>query len=182
MRLSATGRALRPFLAAHGAALTGAGAASVFVVLADLAKPWPIKVVIDELFAGHAGSFDLGARDMRVVVGIPLLVVAIAAVDAVATYLSDLWLQRAGEEIVHSLRSAVYAPLQRLSLGFHQRRQKGDLVTRVTADVNAVGAMFSDSVGPMVQAGLLLIGIAVVGIALDPVLGIVSLVATPLLA
>ena len=104
--------------------------------------------------------------------GIAVLVVAIATVDAISTYFSDLWLQRAGERIVHDLRTAAYAHLQRLSLGFHQRRQKGDLVTRVTADVNAVGSMFSDSLGPMVQAVMLLIGILDrVSIAVDPVLG-----------
>jgi ABC-type multidrug transport system fused ATPase/permease subunit len=172
---------MRPFLAGHWRALAGASVASLFVVLADLAKPWPIKLVIDEILSGRGKEFTLDAGDVRVLAGIAVLVIAIAAVDAISTYLSDLWLQRAGERIVHSLRVAVYAHLQRLSLGFHQRRQKGDLVTRVTGDVNAVGAMFSDSLGPMAQAALLLVGILVVSIALDPVLGLVAFAATPAL-
>ena len=179
---ASTGRAMQPFLAGHWRALAGASIASLFVVLADLAKPWPIKLVIDELLTGRGKEFDLDPRDVRVLAGIAALVVAIAAIDAISTYLSDLWLQRAGERIVHSLRVAVYAHLQRLSLGFHQRRQKGDLVTRVTGDVNAVGAMFSDSLGPMAQAALLLVGILAVSITLDPLLGLVSFAATPALA
>lgn len=181
-RTSPTGRAMRPFLAGHWPALAGAAVASIFVALADLAKPWPIKLVIDELFVGREGPFTLDPRDLRMLAGIAALVVAIALVDAASTYLSNLWLQRAGERIVHDLRVAVYAHLQRLSVGFHQKRQKGDLVTRVTGDVNAVGAMFSDSFGPMVQAAMLLIGILAVSLALDPVLGLVAFAATPALA
>jgi ABC-type multidrug transport system fused ATPase/permease subunit len=166
----------------HWGALAGAGVGSLMVALADLAKPWPIKLVIDEVLGGHSGAFTLDAGAVRALVGIAVLVIAIALVDAVSTYLSDLWLQRAGERIVHSLRVAVYAHLQKLSLGFHQRRQKGDLVTRVTADVNAVGAMFSDSLGPMVQGSFLLVGILIVSIMLDPVLGLIAFAATPALA
>jgi ABC-type multidrug transport system fused ATPase/permease subunit len=181
-KLGATGAAMRPFIAGHWKALAGAGMCSLFVALAELAKPWPIALVIDELFAGHEGAFSLEASDLRLLAGIAVLVVAIAAVDAISTYFSDLWLQRAGERIVHDLRTAAYAHLQRLSLGFHQRRQKGDLVTRVTADVNAVGSMFSDSLGPMVQAVMLLVGIVIVSIVVDPVLALVSFAATPVLA
>ena len=72
---------------------------------------------------------------------------AIAAVGAVSSYFVDYWLNRAGERIVHALRVATYAQLQRLSLAFHARRHKGDLVTRVTGDVNAVGTLFADTLG-----------------------------------
>jgi ATP-binding cassette, subfamily B, bacterial len=181
-QIGSTGTALRPFLVGHWRALAGAALASVFVALAELAKPWPIALVIDELLAGRSGEFALAPNDLWVLAAIALLVVAIAFVDAVSTYLSDLWLQRAGERIVHDLRVAVYAHLQRLSLGFHQRRQKGDLVTRVTADVNAVGAMFSDSLGPMAQAAMVLVGILAVSVVLDPLLGLVAFAATPALA
>ncbi len=75
----------------------------------------------------------------------------------------------------------VYEHLQRLSLGFHQQRQKGDLVTRVTGDVNAMGDLFSQSLGSMVQAALLSLGMAVVLLVIDPVLALVSFVTAPLL-
>ena len=63
--------------------------------------------------------------------------------EAAALYFSNLWLQTAGERISHELRIAVYDHLQRLSLAFHQKRQKGDLLTRVTGDVNATGDLFA---------------------------------------
>ena len=77
---------------------------------------------------------------------------------------------------------AAYEHLQRLSLGFHQRRQKGDLVTRVTGDATAVGELFSESLGAVVQAALLALGMSVVLLVLDPVLGLIALATSPALA
>ena len=58
---------------------------------------------------------------------------------------------QAGERITHTLRIAVYEHLQRLSLGYHQRTQKGDLVARVTEDVTSVGDLFAESLGTIAQ-------------------------------
>ena len=107
-----------------------------------------------------------------------MLVIAVA--EAAARYASDLWLQAAGERITHDLRLRVYDHLQRLSLGFHQQRQKGDLVTRVTGDVNAMGDLFAQSLGSIVQAALLAAGMTIVLLVIDPLLALVSLATTPL--
>jgi ATP-binding cassette, subfamily B, bacterial len=110
-----------------------------------------------------------------------VLVLLIALAEAGALYLSNLWLQTAGERISHELRIAVYDHLQRLSLAFHQKRQKGDLLTRVTGDVNAMGDLFAQQLGTITQALLLSFGMTVVLLVLDPVLALVSLATTPAL-
>jgi len=135
--VSPAARMLRPHVVRHWKALAGAGAATGALTLADLAKPWPLAILVDRLLAHREAPFTLDAADVRVLVALAAAVLAIAIVEAVAQYASDMWLQTAGERIAHDLRLRVYDHLQRLSLGFHQRRQKGDLVTRVTGDVNA---------------------------------------------
>ena len=117
---------------------------------------------------------------MRLLVAVAAVTIAIALVEAGAQYASDLWLQAAGERITHDLRTRVYEHLQRLSLGFHQQRQKGDLVTRVTGDVNAMGDLFSQSLGAMVEAALLAVGMTVVLAVIDPVLAVVAIATAPL--
>jgi ATP-binding cassette subfamily B protein len=173
---------VRPFVTRQWRALAGAGGSSVVVAAAELAKPWPLALVIDELLAGHQGPFTLDEGEVRLLALLAVIVIAISAADAIAQYCADLWLQSAGERITHELRVAVYEHLQRLSLGFHQRRQKGDLVNRLTGDVTAVGALFSDSLGSIVQRGLMLLGMIVVVFVLDPMLGLVSIAMMPALA
>jgi ATP-binding cassette subfamily B protein len=175
-------RGVRPFVSGQWRALAGAGGSTVVLAAADLAKPWPLALVIDQLVRGREGPFELAGGDVRMLALVGALVIAIAAADAAAQYCADLWLQSAGERITHELRVAVYSHLQRLSLGFHQRSQKGDLLTRITGDVNSVGTLFSDSLGSIAQEGLLLLGMVAVVFALDPVLGLVSIVMMPALA
>ncbi|MEA2133280.1 MAG: ATP-binding cassette, subfamily bacterial [Solirubrobacteraceae bacterium] len=180
--MTSAGRMLRPHVVRRWKALAGAGGATAALTAADLAKPWPLALIVDRLLAHRTAPFTLDAGDARLLAAVAAVVLAIAVVEAVAQYASDLWLQAAGERISHDLRVRVYEHLQRLSLGFHQGRQKGDLVTRVTGDVNAMGELFSQSLGEMVQAALMSAGMTVVLLVIDPVLALVALATAPLMA
>jgi ATP-binding cassette subfamily B protein len=175
-------RVLRPYLACHWPALAGAGLGTIVLTAAQLAQPWPLKLVLDRILGGHTGTFRLSDGDIADLAWIAGLVIAIAVVGAIASYYAQFWLDRAGQRIVHDLRIATYAHLQRLSLTFHDGRSKGDLVTRVTGDVNEVGTLFSESLGTVVSALLLLVGMLAVTVWLDPVLAIGVFAVTPLLA
>ena len=107
--------------------------------------------------------------------------VGIALLDALATYTGDLWLKRAGESIAHELRLQMYAHLQRLSLAYHDRRQKGDLVTRLTGDANSVGTLFSENLGTIAQAILTLVGMMIVSLLIDPLIGVAMIAVAPVL-
>ena len=180
--MSPAARALRPFVAREWRALAGAGGATAALTAADLAKPWPLALVVDRLLDERSAPFALEGADVRLLVVVAALVLAIALVEAAAQYFADLRLQVAGERIAHELRIGVYDQLQRLSLRFHQRRQKGDLLTRVTGDVNAMGDLFAQSLGQIVQAALLSVGMLAVLLWLDPVLALVAVATSPLLA
>ena len=144
--MSPAARALSPYIRRQWKALAGAGAATGVLTAADLAKPWPLAIVVDQLL-GRTAPFALDGADWRSLIGVAILVLVIALSEAAALYFSNLWLQTAGERISHELRIAVYDHLQRLSLAFHQKRQKGDLLTRVTGDVNAMGDLFAQQLG-----------------------------------
>ena len=180
--MTPAGRMLRPHVARRWRTLAGAGAATVALTAAELAKPWPLALVVDRLLAHRTAPFTLDAGDVRLLAVVAAVVLGIALLEAAAQYATDLSLQAAGERISHDLRIRVYEHLQRLSLGFHQGQQKGDLVNRVTSDVDAMGELFSQSLGEMVQAALLSVGIAVVLVVIDPVLALVALATAPLMA
>jgi ATP-binding cassette, subfamily B, bacterial len=173
---------LRPYVRKEWQTLSGAGLFAVAAAVADLARPWPLKLVLDYIVLGHTSGFALGTRELLILAGIGGFVLAIALVSALAENTASLWLQRAGERISHEMRVNVYDRLQRLSLRFHEQRQKGDLVTRVTGDANAIGDMFASSLGNVVQASVLLLGMLAVTFVLDPLLALVWLAVVPFLA
>jgi ATP-binding cassette, subfamily B, bacterial len=177
-------RVLRPHVRGQRSALGVAGLSTIFLAAAELAKPFPLKLIIDRLLAenGAPRSFTLDRGDLLLLAGIAQLVLAIALVEAIASYQVDLRLRRAGESIAHSLRVAVYGQLQRLSLSFHQQRREGDLVTRATSDVNTVGLLFSESLGVVASSVLLLVGMIIVSLFIDPILALATFASAPLIA
>jgi ATP-binding cassette, subfamily B, bacterial len=175
-------RLMRSLVTEHAGALVGAALATVLVTLADLAAPWPLKWVIDSVFDGRTGRFTLDGSDYRLLAFVAAVTVAVSLVSAIGTYASELWLCRAGERISHDLRTRTYVHLQRLSLAFHDRRQKGELVTHITEDSNRVGEAFADSLGTVAQAALTMVGMLTVSLLLDPVLGLALAAVVPALA
>jgi ATP-binding cassette, subfamily B, bacterial len=180
-RRSPATRLLMDHARRHWTALAGAAGSTVALTLAQLAAPWPLKLAIDELVTGRGTTFELTHDDFSLLAGLAALVLGIAMVNAAAAFFSDFWLNRSGEQIVHDLRTAVYEHLQRLSLVFHAKRPTGDLVARVTGDVNAVGDLFAQSLGTLASASMILIGMFVVMCWLDPLLALVAFLVAPLL-
>lgn len=178
---AAAWRLLRIQVRRHWGALAGAGGSTVALTVAQLASPWPLKFAIDELVTGRGTGFELTSEDFSLLLGLAAMVLGIALVDASATFYSDFWLNRSAEQIVHDLRTATYEHLQRLSLIFHSTRPTGDLVTRVTGDVNAVGVLFAQTLGTLASSSLVLIGMFAVTFWIDPLLAFVAFLVTPLL-
>jgi ATP-binding cassette subfamily B protein len=179
---SRTTTLLRSYVRRHWGALAGAAGSTVALTAAELAAPWPLKLAIDRLIGSHGShGFHLTAQDYSLLVLLGAMVLAIALVDALATFYSNFWLNRAGERIVHELRIATYEHLQRLSLVFHASRPTGDLVARVTGDVNAVGDLFSQTLGTLASSSLVLVGMFAVTFWIDPLLAFVAFLVTPAL-
>jgi ATP-binding cassette, subfamily B, bacterial len=156
--------------------------ATIAVVAAWLARPLPIALVVDHLLEKRSIPFELGPDDWRLVALVAGLVLAVALLGALGSRLADDRLTKAGERITHRLRVATYAQLQRLSLSFHQGRHTGDLVTRVTGDVSAVGGLFPGALGGLASAAMLLLGMLAVSMLIDPLLALTAFAAAPALA
>jgi ATP-binding cassette subfamily B protein len=113
--------------------------------LADVLEPWPIKIVVDNILQGKT----LPPRLQAIVALFPhntfatlnfalTSVLVIAAVGAIASYSEKLLTTSVAQWVAHDLRRMVYQRIQRLSLAEHGESRTGDLLTRVTSDIDAV--------------------------------------------
>ena len=64
--------------------------------------------------------------------------VGFAVVGGLLSFVDDYLCTWVGERFVLNLRTSLFAHLHRMSLGFFERRQLGDLMSRLTSDVNAI--------------------------------------------
>lgn len=151
--------------------------------LLELAKPWPLKVVVDNVLSGVPLAWPgTGGLGPRAVLGLSCLgLVGIYTALGVLAVSSN-WLTIAiGQRLVNDLRSDLYAHLARLSLAFHSRRQVGDLLYRLTADTFAIQTLAMNGVFPIITSGVLLVGMVVVMAGLNGRLTLVAIAVVPLL-
>jgi len=133
---------LRPYAGLLGLAFL----AVVGEGLAGLLEPWPLKIVFDAV----SGSKPLpewvrrmlpmtaATNRMAVLELAAVAVIAIAAIEAVCSYVEKYTTTEAGQWVMHDLRRMVYNHVQHLSLGYHTQKRTGDLISRITSDVDTI--------------------------------------------
>ena len=84
--------------------------------------------------------------------------ILLAAVRSLCDSLAEIYLARAGRRLGYSVRVTLYAHLQRLSLAFHSRRQTGEMLRRVTSDIEQVENFIIASLSDIAGAILVLLG------------------------
>jgi ATP-binding cassette subfamily B multidrug efflux pump len=95
------------------------------------------------------------------------------------TYLSAWLLAATVQGTMHRLRAEVEDKLHRLPLGYVDRQQKGDLLSRVTNDIDNVSMSLQQTLNQMLSQALTLVGVLVVMIWISPLLSLVALVSVP---
>jgi ATP-binding cassette, subfamily B, bacterial len=136
------GDLLRP----HWKALVIAFLAVVGETLADVFEPWPITIIVDNILQGKHLPRPIAAAVTRIfgdntsaLMKFALAaVLLIAIVGGVSAYLEKYLTTSVSQWVAHDLRLLLYQRIQRLSLAEHGKSRAGDLITRVTKDIEAV--------------------------------------------
>ncbi|MFI6765345.1 ABC transporter ATP-binding protein [Streptomyces sp. NPDC050355] len=103
-----------------------------FVVLGpvvDAAEIWLFKIVIDDM---------LVPRDLHLLLPIALAYLALTFLAGVLDFADEVTSTWVSERFLLALRSDLFRHVEGLSLGFFERRRLGDVLSRVTSDVDAV--------------------------------------------
>ena len=186
-RLAKLWRYFLPQVGPHWRLLGGAIACGLGAVGMQLLRPWPLKLVFDRILLPTDGG-DLASRLLAGLSTDALLAVLCAGLLGIAllwgllSYGQVFLTARAGQGLVFGLRERAHAHLQRLSLNFHQRRRKGDLLMRLTGDINVLRDMMVDALVQGVTSLLLLAAMLAVLLAMDWRLALVVLALLPPLA
>jgi len=149
----------------------------------ELMKPWPFKVIIDNVLNNNPLPWQFVASMS------PKAILLCSCVGIVLTYLlsasftllNSYTTVKVGQSVVNDLRGDLYSHLQRLSLAFHGRWPTGDLLYRITADTYASQTLSTGGFLPIVSALVLVIGMFIILLRLDPVLTLLALSVCPAL-
>lgn len=170
--------------------LVGALLAALGAVVMQIAAPWPIKVVFDAILSDNIATGTTLDRVVTFLSALPggLLawvcgaILAIAILDAIFAHARDVTLATVGQRVVAKIRQDVFAHLQSLEPTAFERRPVGDLIMRLTGDIQMLRQMM---VGVMVAGAQAVVMITVILAAmfwLNPVLALLAIATAPVLA
>jgi ATP-binding cassette, subfamily B, bacterial len=138
--------------------------------IAGLLEPWPLKIVLDDLLQaknqhGWLHRFILatsGTAPRNILIFACIAVLVIAVTDALCTYAEKYLTTNVGQWVAHDLRRTIYTHVQRLSLAYHDQQPTGDLISRVTVDIDSiqsfiVSGLLSILVDAMTLTGMIIV-------------------------
>jgi subfamily B ATP-binding cassette protein MsbA len=159
---------LKDLLRPHLKALLLGLLAVIGETAADLLAPWPLKIVLDNVIGSrslhghgwlnHFIVSNFGSDHLAALKFAAAGALAIAVFGAVCSYSEKCLTTSVGQWIMHDLRRTLYSHVQRLSLSYHDRKQTGDLLSRVTSDIDAIQSFIASGLLGVIINTLTLVG------------------------
>jgi ATP-binding cassette, subfamily B, bacterial len=141
---------------------------------AYLSIPYLVGIGIDRgIRPGAAGNLAILAE----VVG--LLLVALV-INAAANYAFLRLTGRIGADILFDLRRMLFAHVQELSISFYERYTSGRIISRLTSDIDALNDLLATGLTSVITSLISVVAISAILLHLDLRLGMVVLVAMPI--
>jgi ATP-binding cassette subfamily B multidrug efflux pump len=161
------------FLKPYWLITTGALLSLALMTVANLAGPRILKDAIDGgIAAGNMQSLTWSA----------LALVGVALVRSVFTFTQGYWSEKASQHAAYDIRNALFGKIQNLSFSYHDRAQTGQLMTRITSDVDQVRTFIGMGLLQLVSAVALLIGSIVALVSMNWPLALLTLLTVPAIA
>lgn len=137
-----------------------------------LLGPYLIGVAVDDFLAGGGGApwvlflTGLGA----VYIGFSL-----------SSWLQNIWMIEIAQETVYRMRIDLFRQLHRLPIPFFGTRQQGEIMSRLTNDIDNVSSTLNSSAIQIFSSVLTLIGTLAVMLYLSPLLTLLTFMIVPLM-
>jgi len=176
-------RTVRSYLKPYWPAFSFALGQVLFISALELLKPWPLKIIIDNVLSGKPLPWGpaVGWSPHRLLLFSCIGLVIVYVVLGGIRILNDYTTIRIGQGMVNDLRRDLYSHLQRLSLSFYHRQQLGDLMYRITADTMGIQTLTMNGLFAILSASVLLGGMLIVMFWVDWYLTLLALAVCPAL-
>jgi len=136
--------------------------------------PYLIGKSIDTM-TGLEGRVDFDLLEVIIIV-----LASAYLIDAVLTLLQGWFMAGVSQRIVMKLRSALFAKLQKLPVAYFDRQSHGEVMSRLSNDIDNVSNTISQSTTQLMSGAITIVGSLVMMIVLSPILTLASLITVPL--
>ncbi|OOZ81659.1 multidrug ABC transporter ATP-binding protein [Bacillus cereus] len=148
----------------------------IFLVFATtllgLLGPYLMGVIIDQYIV---------PKDLNGTARMCMLLIVIYGITVFLTWLQTFVMVNVALKTIQKIRQDIFEKIQTLSLRFFDVRSQGDLMSRVTNDIDNLNQALTQSVVQIISSALTFIGVTIAMFALDWILAIVTLITVPIM-
>ncbi|MGB3410417.1 MAG: ABC transporter ATP-binding protein [Microthrixaceae bacterium] len=130
------------------------------------------QIVVDGVLGG---GIDFG-RLHRLL----LVIVALYVTSSLFSYGQSYLLATLVQRTMERLRAEVEAKLHRLPLGYVDGQPRGDMLSRVTNDIDNVAQSLQQTLSQMLSSTLTIVGVLIMMFTISPILAVIALVTIPI--
>jgi ATP-binding cassette, subfamily B, multidrug efflux pump len=169
--LGAVRRALG-YLRSYKGEASGAFVALLLASVASLATPQLIRIAIDD---------GIAARSLSVILLAVGGLAAAALLRGLFQFLQGYLAERASQGVAYDIRNDLFARIERLGFSYYDRVETGQLVTRLTSDVEQIRTFAGSGVVQLAAAAIMLLGTTAFLFSLNWRLALVVLAIVPVI-
>ncbi len=162
---------LMHYLSPYRSALVGVFLVASLGTALAIAGPWLMGMAIDQI----------GGKRISALFWLVLLMLGAYVLSSAAQLIQGVLLAGVAQKAMRTLRADLFNHIQTLSLSFFDSRKQGDLMSRLTNDMDAISQVLTYNAAQLFTGILTLAGILVVIFILSPWLALGSMLAMPLM-
>ena len=141
------------------------------VAIGTSGSAYVVKPLLDEIFI---------AKDEQMLQILPFIVVALYFAKGFGRYIQAYYISYIGQDIIRKIRDKLLAHILTLDIDFFQKRHGGELISRITNDINRIQAAVSNQIAEFIRELLTIIALVAVVIYQSPELAFYGLVVLPM--
>ncbi|MDQ0194446.1 ABC transporter ATP-binding protein [Paenibacillus wynnii] len=141
--------------------------------LLSLLGPYLVGVAVDDFLEGTGGKLW----------GVFLIGLSLVYIfNSLTSWLQNIWMIEIAQETVYRMRTELFSHLIKLPISFFNRRQQGEIMSRLTNDIENISSTFNSSAIQIFSSILTLVGTVSVMLWLSPILTLLTFIVVPLMA
>ncbi len=130
---------------------------------------------------GYTVDTFIKTGDIRGLGSICLVMLAIYGVNVFSTYAQNILMIATAQKTAADIRRDLFANLQELPLSYFDTHSSGDLMSRLTNDVDNINLVLSQGVVQLFSGIVMIVGMLIAMLLLNPLLTLIALATTPLM-
>ncbi len=143
-------------------------------VVAQILGPNKIQDITNLIIEG----LSAGAMDYDAIISICIFLVCLYVVGAVFSYLQQYITATVTQRTVKTFRTDISKKINRLPLNYFDTHMYGDVLSRVTNDIDTIGQSLNESIGSLISNVILFVGVLIMMFVTDWIMAFTAIAAT----